>query len=83
MTQEHPLLPPEGAPQKGEVYKHYKGDQYGVVGLAVHSNDDSWMVVYKPLYEHAAAELFTRPLDEWGSDLMWEGEAVKRFSLVK
>lgn len=69
-------------PQKGEVYRHYKGDNYEIVGLAIHSNDDVWMVVYKPLYEHADAGLFTRPLSEWYEDVEWEGEVRQRFSLI-
>lgn len=72
---------PEDFPKKGEVYEHYKnGDKYEVVGLAIHSNDDIWMVVYKPLYEFADAEMFTRPLSEWAEEVSWEGEIKKRFS---
>jgi hypothetical protein len=71
---------PEDFPKKGEVYKHYKGDKYEVVGLAIHSNDDIWMVVYKPLYEFPDAEMFTRPLSEWSEEVSWEDETRKRFS---
>jgi hypothetical protein len=70
------------SPEKGEKYKHYKGDTYEVVGLAIHSNDDIWMVVYKPLYEGGDADLFTRPLEEWFSPLEWEGNTVERFTLI-
>ena len=76
-----PLLPGK-YPVKGEVYQHYKGDHYQIVGLAIHSNDDIWMVVYRPLYEDADAELFTRPLSEWFEKVNWNGEQVDRFSLV-
>lgn len=71
---------PEDFPKKGEVYQHYKGDKYEVVGLAIHSSDDIWMVVYKPLYEFPDAEMFTRPLSEWSEEVSWEGEIMKRFS---
>lgn len=54
----------ERVPEKGEVYKHYKGDKYKVIGLAIHSNDDIWTVIYKPLYEGADAEYFVRPLND-------------------
>jgi len=37
-----PLL--ENAPTVGERYQHYKGDFYTVFALALHSNDDEWMV---------------------------------------
>lgn len=71
----------DNSPIKGEVYKHYKGDLYEIVGLAIHSNDDMWMVVYKPLYENADAEMFTLPLNEWNKEVDWEGKRTKRFAL--
>jgi hypothetical protein len=70
---------PASAPQKGEVFKHYKGDKYRVVALALHSNDDEWMVVYEPMYESPAAPLFTRPLREWSEVVEWEGQKIERF----
>ena len=73
---------PKEYPKVGEVYKHYKGDNYEVVGLALHSNDDIWMVVYKPLYEHADAQMFTRPLDEWSEIVSHDGEVLRRFTLI-
>ena len=68
------------APQKGEVYAHYKtGDKYRVVDIALHSNDDEWMVVYEPMYENPAAKLFTRPCKEWRETVEWQGQKVERF----
>lgn len=65
----------------GEVYAHYKkGDLYKVTALALHSNDEEWMVVYEPLYKEPAAALFTRPLREWGERVEWEGAQVLRFA---
>ncbi len=63
------VLLPEDSPKIGEVYQHYKGDLYEVIALALHSNDEEWMVVYKPLYEIPDAPLFTRPLREWSEDV--------------
>ncbi|MEK7109035.1 MAG: DUF1653 domain-containing protein [Patescibacteria group bacterium] len=73
---------PADAPKKGEVFRHYKGDQYRVVDLAVHSNDDEWMVVYEPMYERPAAKLFTRPCKEWREAVDWHGEKKVRFEKV-
>jgi hypothetical protein len=74
-------LPPN-APNVGEVYKHYKGDSYEVASLALHSNDEEWMVVYKPLYENPDAPFFTRPLREWNEMVEWEGKNVVRFARI-
>ena len=72
-------LLPTDAPQVGERFRHYKGDHYEVVSLALHSNDEEWMVVYKPLYENPDAHLFTRPLREWDERVEWNGGFMKRF----
>jgi hypothetical protein len=76
---------PENSPKVGETYKHYKGDSYEVVTLALHSNDEEWMVVYKPLYDCPDAELFTLPLREWREEIEWpegSGSQVGRFTHV-
>lgn len=72
----------KNAPQEGEVYRHYKGDLYKVIGLAIHSNDDVWMVVYEPLYENADAQLFTLPVTDWLKIMDWGEKQVERFTLV-
>ncbi len=74
-------LPPD-APKPGEKFRHYKGDHYEVVLLALHSNDDEWMVVYKPLYENPIAPYFTRPLRECAEHVEWEGVLIKRFTRI-
>lgn len=76
---------PNDAPKVGETYQHYKGDFYEVVALALHSNDEEWMVVYKPLYDCPDADLFTRPLREWSEKVEWpiaSGITFLRFVLV-
>lgn len=73
---------PTDAPKVGETYRHYKSDLYRVTALALHSNDDEWMVVYEPLYANPDVPLFTRPLREWREKVEWEGKTVERFTLI-
>lgn len=73
---------PEDAPRPGEQFRHYKGDHYEVFELALHSNDEEWMVVYKPLYPNPDAHLFTRPFREWFERVEWEGVLTKRFTYI-
>ena len=82
MNTPHQPVPeiPAGTPRAGEVYAHYKGDLYRVVGIALHANDEEWMVVYEPMYANPAAKLFTRPLHEWGEVVEWQGEQKLRFT---
>lgn len=52
-------------PQPGEIYVHFKDTtkRYRIEGTAMHTETEEQMVVYRPLYEGAVAELFVRPLD--------------------
>lgn len=79
MTKGFSPVIPDDCPKESEVYKHYKGDLYRVLHIALHSNDGEWMVVYEPLYENPDAKYFTRPLREWGEEVMYEGKKVVRF----
>ena len=83
MIRYHQVLPlPQDAPQKGEIYAHFKtGNRYGVVGVAL-SSEDEWVVVYEPLYAGAIAGLFTRPCSQWRTLVEWKGEKVPRFTKV-
>ena len=80
MTKGNVVPLPTDAPQKGEIYRHYKEGRYRVYELALHSNDEEWMVVYEPLYDHSDAAFFTRPLREWRQVVEWGGAHVERFT---
>ena len=45
----------------GRVYRHYKGDYYLVEGIALHTETEEEMGVYRALYGNC--ELFVRPKD--------------------
>ena len=75
-----PIIPAD-APKAGEIYRHYKGDSYKVLDVALHS-DDTWNVVYEPIYDNAVAKFFTRPLREWSEMVEWQGKKVERFVKV-
>ncbi len=75
---------PTKYPKEGEVYRHFKGDYYKVKALALHSDEEIWMVVYEPMYDNPDAPYFTRPLEEWYELCEWEDvkEKVQRFTLI-
>lgn len=81
MGKENPAPPLVNPPERGAVYKHYKGDRYQVIDVALHSETSEWMVVYKPLYE-CDVQLFVRPLSMWHEAVEWEGARVPRFVQV-
>lgn len=61
-------------------YRHYKGNEYEVLGMAKHSETEEWMVVYKALY----GEGFTwvRPASMWFEPVIKDGKEVTRFTYI-
>jgi len=47
-----PIVPPGR-------YRHYKGNQYEVIGVARHSETQECLVIYRPLYNDSG--LWVRP----------------------
>jgi hypothetical protein len=58
MPDEAPDLPPLPATRPGR-YRHYKGGDYEVLGVARHSETLEALVVYRPL--HQASGWWVRP----------------------
>lgn len=58
-------------------YRHYKGGEYEVVGVARHSESDEQLVVYRCLYDNNS--LWVRPLSMFVEKIMIEGREISRF----
>ncbi len=63
------------------IYRHYKGNDYEVIGTAKHSETLEEMIVYKPLYNNSG--LWVRPLKMFEESVEINGEMVPRFKLIK
>ncbi|TNC80643.1 MAG: DUF1653 domain-containing protein [Oleiphilus sp.] len=59
------------------TYRHYKGSNYQVVGVARHSETEEQLVVYRPLYGERG--LWVRPLAMFEESVLVGGERVPRF----
>jgi hypothetical protein len=59
-------------------YRHYKGGEYEVIGVARHSETDELLVVYRPLYN--ATGLWVRPLAMFLETVTHKGALVPRFA---
>ena len=62
-------------------YRHYKGGEYEVIGVANHSETLERMVVYRALY--GDGEIWVRPLSMWNESVVLNGIAVPRFSYIE
>ena len=64
----------------GGRYRHYKGNEYTVLGVARHSETLEEMVVYRALYGEGG--LWVRPASMWNEVVTHEGKAVRRFEFI-
>lgn len=58
-------------------YRHYKGNEYEVIGIAIHSETLEAMVVYRPLYGEGG--LWVRPAAMFTEDVIIDGRSRPRF----
>jgi hypothetical protein len=61
-------------------YRHYKGGEYQVMGIAQHSETNELLVVYRPLYGEGA--LWVRPLSMFIESVNHDGSQIPRFQYV-
>ena len=62
------------------LYRHYKGNEYEVIGVAKHSETLEDMVVYKALYNDGGT--WVRPLSMWDNLIEADGKTVRRFEYI-
>lgn len=65
---------------KAGKYRHYKGQNYQVLGVARHSEDETELVVYRPLY--GEGKLWVRPLAMFCEQVEVDGNAIPRFEYI-
>ena len=66
-------------------YRHYKGKEYEVVGIAKHSESLEDLVVYKALYESEEFgddALWARPVAMFLETVVIGGKEISRFQYI-
>ena len=58
-------------------YRHFKGNEYEVIGIAWQSEDESPMVVYRALYGDGG--IWVRPASMWNEAVNRDGKTYRRF----
>ena len=61
-------------------YRHFKGNEYEVIGLARHSETQEEMVVYRTLYGDFG--LWVRPARMWNETVERDGKTFRRFTYI-
>ena len=61
-------------------YKHYKGNMYEVLFVAIHSETEEPLVIYKALY--GEQKIWARPLKMFSEMVEYKGRMVPRFEYV-
>lgn len=67
-------------PVKPGRYRHFKGGEYEVIGVARHSETDETLVVYRPLYEDSG--LWVRPLSMFAERVTRGERTTLRFEYL-
>lgn len=66
--------------EKGR-YRHFKGNEYEVIGTARHSETLEEFVVYKALYGEGG--LWIRPASMWNEAVERDGKVFERFRKIE
>ena len=61
-------------------YRHFKGNEYEVIGTAKHSETMEEMVVFPALYGEFG--LWVRPASMWEETVERDGKTYKRFTYI-
>lgn len=61
-------------------YRHFKGNEYEVIGVAKHSETLEPMVIYKALYGEGG--YWVRPAGMWNETVERDGKIFKRFTYI-
>jgi hypothetical protein len=65
-------------------YKHFKGKEYEVIGIARHSENLQELVIYKALYESEFGKnaIWARPKDMFFDTVEINGAKIRRFAKI-
>ncbi len=71
---------------KPGIYRHYKGEEYRVIGVAHHSETLEELVVYQQLYDSErfpTGTFWARPKEMFEELVKVEGQEIPRFEFVE
>ncbi|MEI6462715.1 MAG: DUF1653 domain-containing protein [bacterium] len=81
MAKEEIKLSEEAKSLKLGLYKHYKNNNYQVLGVAIHNESLEELVIYKALYGEGLT--WVRPLKMFLETVNVDGVTKPRFTFIK
>lgn len=63
------------------MYRHFKGEEYEVIGFAKHSETEEQLVIYRNL--HDVTQLWARPYAMFTENIEVDGKIVRRFTPIE
>lgn len=64
----------------GDIYRHYKGSEYEVIGAGLHTETEEKMVIYRSIEE--PEKVWLRPYDMFFETVTVGGEEISRFKKI-
>ncbi len=61
-------------------YRHFKGNEYEVIGIGKHSETLEEMVIYRALYGDGG--YWVRPISMWNEEVERDGKTYMRFTYI-
>lgn len=61
-------------------YRHFKGGDYHVIGIAKHADTEEPVVVYRCLY--GEFRLWYRPVENFTETVIVDGKSMPRFTFI-
>jgi hypothetical protein len=68
-----------------DYFRHYKGNMYQMIDIAIHSETQEELVIYRALYfgkDGKYGTVFARPKDMFFSKVMVGGKELPRFARI-
>lgn len=62
-------------------YRHYKGNEYEVIGVGKHTETEEELVIYRALYE--PYEIWIRPFEMFFETVKVDGKDIQRFEKLE
>ncbi len=62
-------------------YRHYKGNEYKVIGIAKHTESEEDLVIYRALHE--PYQVWARPYKMFFETVKVDGEEILRFERIE